>query len=270
MDELVDEAGLEGALSDPFRSLRWVGEQISLYIEHSTDGIGLPKAYYYAAQIVVANGDLARGRIFAERAFRGNIVLAGDDDIWTLQYERMMQDPAKHEIHQHARFSIMKWKLSVDDVPAGFGPKEFEDWLWMREKASPLGWTTNLRDRRMFPSYLGLPQHGVLDPKFHLPAVGPPYQAKRNWMFLAEIVPSREVVHIRLKLKDMDGHSIHFVPSIEHFEGRSTTVIREGFTVAIANLRRPKPSFADEAILFQQGLGELKVHIAFSPPNSPS
>lgn len=28
----------------------------------------------------------------------------------------------------------MKWKTAVDDVPQGLDSKEFEDWLWRREK----------------------------------------------------------------------------------------------------------------------------------------
>jgi hypothetical protein len=43
------------------------------------DDVGLPRAFLDAPQIAIANGDLARGRIFAERAVFWRKTALGDD-----------------------------------------------------------------------------------------------------------------------------------------------------------------------------------------------
>jgi hypothetical protein len=90
----------------------------------------LPRAFFDAAQIAIANGDLARARIFAERAVLGWIVLDGDDSSKVLQYRALSQDPPKHELYG----TTVKWKTAVDDIPVGLDSKEFDDWLWRRKK----------------------------------------------------------------------------------------------------------------------------------------
>lgn len=69
-----------GIVSAPLRILRYVDQQIRLYNEQGPNDNGLPRAFIGAAQVAIANGDLARARIFAERAVFGWIVLGGDDD----------------------------------------------------------------------------------------------------------------------------------------------------------------------------------------------
>jgi hypothetical protein len=49
-------------------SLRYVDQQVRLYNERRPGHLGLPRAFLDAAQIAIANGDLARRYIFAERA----------------------------------------------------------------------------------------------------------------------------------------------------------------------------------------------------------
>jgi hypothetical protein len=79
LDYLIGRAGLDGILTSPSNLLRYVDQQINLYNEHGPDDNGLPRAFFDAAQITVANGDLTRARIFAERAVLGALVLGGDD-----------------------------------------------------------------------------------------------------------------------------------------------------------------------------------------------
>jgi SET domain len=91
LDGLINRDGLEGIVSTPLQMLRYVDQQIRLYNEQGPDDAGLPRAFFDATQIAIANGDLARARIFAERAVLGWIVLDGDDSSKVLQYRALSQ-----------------------------------------------------------------------------------------------------------------------------------------------------------------------------------
>lgn len=130
LDGLISRDGLTGIVSTPLHTLRYIDLQIRLYNEHGPDDVGLPRAFFDAAQIAIANGDLARARVFAERAVLGWIVLSGDDSPNVLQYRALSQDPSKHELYG----TTETWKTAVDDIPVGLGSKEFDDWLWRRKK----------------------------------------------------------------------------------------------------------------------------------------
>ena len=130
LDSLIGRDGLMGIMSTPLQILRYVDQQIHLYNEQGPDDAGLPRAFSDAAQIAIANGDLARARIFAERAVLGWIVLNGDDSSKVLQSRALSQDPSKHELYG----TTMKWKTAVDDIPVGLDSKELDDWLWRRKK----------------------------------------------------------------------------------------------------------------------------------------
>jgi hypothetical protein len=69
LDDLIGRDGMQMQFS--LRSLRYADERVRLYNERGPGNSGLPRVYLDAAQIAVANGDLARGRIFAERAVEG-------------------------------------------------------------------------------------------------------------------------------------------------------------------------------------------------------
>jgi len=68
LDGLIGQGGVDGILSSPLRTLHYVDQLVRLYNERRPGHLGLPRAFLDAAQIAIANGDLARGRIFAERA----------------------------------------------------------------------------------------------------------------------------------------------------------------------------------------------------------
>jgi hypothetical protein len=130
LDGLIGRDGIMGIMSAPLRILQYVDQQIRLYNEQGPNDSALPRAFIEAAKVVIGNGDLARARIFVERAVFAWIVLRGDDDSQALQYRAFSQDPSKHDLYGLS----MKWKTDVDDVPQGLNSKEFEDWLWRREK----------------------------------------------------------------------------------------------------------------------------------------
>jgi hypothetical protein len=61
------------------RTLRYAEERVRLYNKQGPGDLGLSRIYMDAAQVAIANGDLARGRIFADRAVDGWQVSGGDD-----------------------------------------------------------------------------------------------------------------------------------------------------------------------------------------------
>ena len=52
-------------------TLRYVDERVRPCNEQGPGSSGLPRAYLDAAQIAIANGDLARGSVFAENEAEG-------------------------------------------------------------------------------------------------------------------------------------------------------------------------------------------------------
>ncbi|TGO20352.1 hypothetical protein BPAE_0304g00070 [Botrytis paeoniae] len=130
LDELISRDGIMGILSVPLLKLRYVDQQIRRYNEIGPNDTGLPRAFYDAAQICIANGDLARASIFIEKAVRGWTVLQGEDSPSVLQYKALLQNLEKHELYGMSK----KWKVAVDEVPRGLGEEEWENWLWRREK----------------------------------------------------------------------------------------------------------------------------------------
>jgi hypothetical protein len=68
LDGLIGQGGVDGILSSLLRTLHYVDQLVRLYNERRPGHLGLPQAFLDAAQIAIANGDLARGCIFVERA----------------------------------------------------------------------------------------------------------------------------------------------------------------------------------------------------------
>ncbi|TGO51181.1 hypothetical protein BCON_0167g00030 [Botryotinia convoluta] len=121
LDERISQDGMMGILSVPLLKLRYVDQQVRLYNELGPNDTGLPSAFYDAAQIPIANGDLARARIFVQKAVKGWTVLDGESSPSVLQYS---------ELYGMSK----KWKMAVNEVPTGLGEEEWENWLWRRKK----------------------------------------------------------------------------------------------------------------------------------------
>lgn len=80
LDGLIGKDGIMGIVSASLQILRYVDRQIQLYNEQKPNDDGLPRGFIDAAQVAIANGDLARARIFAGRAVFGWIVIGGDEN----------------------------------------------------------------------------------------------------------------------------------------------------------------------------------------------
>ncbi|KAF2108247.1 hypothetical protein BDV96DRAFT_504933 [Lophiotrema nucula] len=245
LDDLIGLDGMQMIFS--LRTLRYVDERVHLYNEQGPGNSGLPRAYLDAAQIAIANGDLARGHVFAERAVEGWRTALGSDSKETIEYGSLAQNPAKLQLYGHS----MKWKTSSDEVPQGLDPNDFEDWLWRREeprKLDQLGQLTDLRNYKIFPGFAALPNSNSVDLEFYGKVDGT-YKPLHYWCFLGEIVDSITLHHLELELMDVDDKKIplHF-----NTDGRGSELepakIQRGHTVAVLYAQRHVFMYGDPGI----------------------
>lgn len=259
LDGLIGTNGGMGILLAPLRMLRYVDQQICLYNKQGPDDVGLPRAFLDAAQIAIANGDLARARIFAERAMLGWIVLEGDDSSTVLQYRGLSQDPSQHELYGMSS----KWKTTVDDIPQGLDSKEFEDWLWRREKPKRPGQPADFRNQETFPAFVDLPDEYEVDPKFYASGDGSTYRPRRHWLFLAEIVDFATLLRLQMDVKDVHGTT---VPLFFYTEERGAELapsqIQKGYTLAILYAQRHAFLYCETGIRHEEPT-KIKVPLPF-------
>jgi len=163
LDGVIDQLGAEGVLVSPLRTLSYFDQQVRLYNEQGREDVGFAQALVNAAQLAIANSDLARGRIFAERAASVWKTTLGGDSTEAIKHGALAQDPSKYEIYGMS----MKWKTKADKAPQGLEPSDFEDWLWRREKSKQPGQTVDFRNQATFPGFNDLPHENHIGPEFY-------------------------------------------------------------------------------------------------------
>jgi hypothetical protein len=137
-DQRLDEISqLDGRIGDgmsivstPLACLRNASRLLRLLEEEDVVDARIPRLYYDALQITIANGDQARAKVFADRAHTDRLVLEGDDSPETIRLKSFAADPAQHRLYG----TSMKWKQATGKIPRGLSDRAFEDWLWMRSK----------------------------------------------------------------------------------------------------------------------------------------
>ncbi|OBT60796.1 hypothetical protein VE03_09899 [Pseudogymnoascus sp. 23342-1-I1] len=234
--------GFMEILSAPVQKLRLVDRQITLYNEQGANDAGLPRAFLDAAQIAIANGDLARASIFAEKAMLGWAVLGGDDSSNVLTNKALSKDPSKHGLYGHS----MKWKTAVNDTPSGLDPAEFDNWLWRREKPKQPGQPTDFRNQTTFPAFSDLPN-------------GTTRRPGRHWIFLAEIVDFLTLARLQMDVKDIDDT---MVPLFFYTDGRGCELapskVKKGYTIAIVYAERHRFMFSEPGIRLERS-SDIKI-----------
>jgi len=235
LDGLIGRGGIVGITQSPLRSLCYVDQQVRLYTEQGPDDAGLPRAFLDAAQIAIANGDLARGRIFAERAVSGWLMVLGGDSMEVIEHRTLARDPSKHSLYGIS----MKWRTTVDEAPCGLELSDFEDWLWKREKPKPPGQLADLRSHETFPGFMDLPDENDVDLDFYESSDGVTCQPRRHWCFLGEIVDFATLLRLQMEIKDVDGRKI---PLYFYTDSRGRELVpaqvQRGYTVAILYAQR--------------------------------
>jgi hypothetical protein len=234
IDQLGDLIGRDGmALKFSLRTLRYADECVRLYNEQGPGNSRLARTYMDAAQVTIAKGDLARGRIFAERAVDEWRASGGDDFKEVLEHGDLCKNPAKLPLYG----LTMEWETAVDEVPRGLHPAEFEDWLWRRETQANrdlVQCSTGFRDRETFPSFADLPKHRDFQ---NDPAYAP--QPSKNWCFLGEIADFTILAHVELKVIDVDDNVLQFRFYTKN-RGREIDVadLRVGYTAVVLYAQR--------------------------------
>ncbi|KAJ5742587.1 SET domain-containing protein [Penicillium nucicola] len=255
LDCLVGQRGLEGILSSPLRTLRYLDREIQLYNMTGPDDPGLSRVYLDAAQVAIVHGDLARGRIFAERAVRSWRISGGSDSKDVIEYGALPQNPSQLPLYGIS----MQWKTTGDDVPDALGSTEFEDWLWKREVSPRSGAQRGLHNRATFPSFSGLPDDRGVDTGFYRGSDQP----HRHWCFLAEIVDFDFLTRLHMKISDVDGRKI---PLCFYTDGQGRELeparIRRGYTVAILYAQQHAFMFDEPGIRH-----EVPARMKVKPPN---
>ncbi|KAI6747647.1 hypothetical protein HG530_015755 [Fusarium avenaceum] len=262
LDGRIGRDGLTGILSDPKRILGYVDQQVRLYNEQGPDDAGLPRAFFDAAQVTAAHGDLARARVFTERAAAGWLVLEGHDSLRVLKTQQVARNPSSHDTYGYSA----AWKTAVDDVPQGLDPNEFEDWLWKREKGIEPDQLGLFRNQATFPSFLQLPYETDIDDDFFESRDGVNYRPRRHWCFLAEIVDFASLGRLHMEVKDVKGKIIllSFYTDSRGSEIASSQICK-GYTVAVLyaqhhafafsepGIRHEDPTFLKVCLLFLSG-----------------
>lgn len=206
LDGLIGRGGVEGIVSSPLRSLGYVDQQVRLYNKQAPDGAGLPRAFLDAAQIAIANGDLARGRIFAKRAVSGWSMAFGGDSIEVIEHGTLARDLSKHMLYGIS----MKWRTTVDEAPRGLEPSDLEDWLWKREKPEYPGQLANLRSHTTFPGFVDLSGENTVDLDFYESRDMVTYRPRRHWCFLGEIVDFGMLLRLEMKTRMLTAKKFRY------------------------------------------------------------
>ena len=100
IDHLDDLIGREcNSMKFSQQALGYVDERIQLYNSWRPGNSGLARAYFDAAQIAIANSDLSRGRVFADRAIQGWRTAHGNDCEEVITYAPLARDSSKFPMY---------------------------------------------------------------------------------------------------------------------------------------------------------------------------
>ncbi|KAG6239852.1 hypothetical protein E4U25_000233 [Claviceps purpurea] len=176
--------------TDPLDALGYVHAQARIYSEL---GRGCESAWVHAraATLTVAYGDLARTRVFAERAVTLWTIACGSDHPQVIKYTNVARSPT---LEPQYGFS-MKWKTAVGDAPQGLGPDDFENWLWKRETPKYLTPLASPSSLAHISGFFDLPFTRSL-------WIGGPSK-KRHWCFLGQILKVDYIDFLKLQVLDI-------------------------------------------------------------------
>ncbi|KAG6095257.1 hypothetical protein E4U30_002609 [Claviceps sp. LM220 group G6] len=221
MNELMKDGVLKFMVS-PLTFLGYVYTKARCYTELGQKDCGYGQAYEEASSIAIANGDLARGRLFAQRAASVWKILIGNDSPRTKAQEKFAQDPSRHALHGFS----MRWKTAVEEVPQGLEHNDFEDWLWRRPKPQTLAQPMSSWSQSSFSGFVDLPYKNGIDTGVS----DDPFKTHHS-CFLGEIVAKTCHDPLDLEIKDIHDKktTIHFYTQDR---GRKFECQR-GYTVAI-------------------------------------
>lgn len=128
LDRLIGDG--TSIVSTPLACLHDAHALLRLLEEERVVDARIPRLYYDALQIVIANGDEARAKAFARRAYAARVFLEGEDSPTTIRLKGLIGEPASHRLYG----TSMRWRQALKKTPQGLNEQEFEDWLWRKER----------------------------------------------------------------------------------------------------------------------------------------
>ena len=124
LDERIGD-GLH-LISQPGQHLQWVHSLLLLLDAENISDARLPRAYYDAFQTVVAQGDHARAKVFAERVYEARRCCEGEDSETALFVKQLAADPRGPRLFGTSN----AWAQGTTKIPEGWKSNDFENWLW--------------------------------------------------------------------------------------------------------------------------------------------
>ncbi|KAG6293350.1 hypothetical protein E4U09_003029 [Claviceps aff. purpurea] len=217
------QCGEKDFAKSPLKVLGYLHSRARLYTEIGREDVDLAKIYQDCWWIANLHGDSARARVFSQRAVSLWKTLVGADHESTRWFVNEVQDPADHQLYCNLP---KKWKTAIGDIPQGFSPDDFENWLWKRETPKGLEQPTSLPSQPHFLGFADLPCKDDV-------GTGGSFK-KRHWCFLGEIVETQFPHRLELEVKDVHGKKIklHFATN-DRVKGLKPGQYRDGHTVAI-------------------------------------
>ncbi len=246
IDSIIAHEGVEGLVSPALRMLSFIDEQVQHWNDPAPNAVGLARAYPDAFEIAVANGDLARARVFAERLVPLYQITMGNDSPDVTKYRELTRNPSLHKYYGMSK----KWETRVDEVPQLLDPAAFEDWLWRRNETTRR--LTGFRDRKSFPGFYDLPGTINSGSEFFDCADLAKRQPVRHWCFLAKIEDCALFDGVRLVVRDVDGMQ---ATVLLHFNDKRSKEVYAGLrkesTVAILYAMRSASMFSEPIMLLE-------------------
>jgi hypothetical protein len=245
LDDLIGEAARWMNLT--LQTLRYTEELVHLHEEQDSGNPGLARTYWDAAQIASANGDLARGSIFAKRAVEIWKIAYGGDSKEVQEFGALAENLKRLDFYGLS----MEWKSSMDDIPHELDSNGFNDWLWRREASNypkDSGFMSKVKNQGLFLSFDDLPSRDDDHLDYHAPLAKTP-QTLRHWCFLGEIADFMTLRHLQLELRDINEKT---VPLHFYTDGRGSeleaTRVRKGHTVVVLYAKRHRFMYGDPGI----------------------
>ncbi|KAF7909420.1 uncharacterized protein EAF01_003138 [Botrytis porri] len=225
----------------PLRELREFDQLVRLHNEQETGTADMGRIYVAIAEGVLKHSDLARGKVFAERAISDFEIVYGSDCMEIQKWGYLVDDPTEYELFGHSK----GWKTTVDAIPTGLSPEKFEAWLWKRESVRSVEQIVDFRSRATFPPIIHLPVSSNSD--YYETNEVSCSRARNHWCFLGEITHTTKFGNSSLAVKDVDGKEIKLKFETEE-KGRELPPnrVRKGYTVAIINAKPHEFPIEDE------------------------
>lgn len=126
LDEIIGDG--MSIIRTPIACLYHAHRVLELLEEEQIEDARIPRLYYDAFQIAIANGDQARAKVFTERAYATRVILEGEDSPEVARLKGFVERPSSHRLYG----TTWAWRQGTGKIPKNLTKSEFEGWLWKR------------------------------------------------------------------------------------------------------------------------------------------